>query len=224
MRVERTVDLDGVPSLGVADVLDRDVVVLAPEKRNRVEPLAIAEHVPSGHLTLALGDDPVFDADSRAGVGIGPSSDVAGGEHARRAGLEILVDGDAAIDASPACSASAVDGRTPTPTTMKSASSVAPPLSVTDLSGHRRHRLTEVKRHAVGFVQRLHESADLVAHHAFERHALGSDHVDGDVPSPKRGGDFESDETRADDHDVPRDPCALDDRAAVGERTEVEHP
>ena len=40
-RFECAVDLHRVPLLGVADIVDRDVVMLAPEKRNGVEPFAM---------------------------------------------------------------------------------------------------------------------------------------------------------------------------------------
>src|SRR5262249_48129735 len=63
-RVERAVDLDGIPFFGVADVFDLDVVVLAPEERDGIELLAAAEHVERRHLSLAFSDHPVLDADS----------------------------------------------------------------------------------------------------------------------------------------------------------------
>src|SRR5262245_52196925 len=80
------------------DVSDRDVVVLAPEERNGVEPLAASQHVQRGHLPLALGDHKVLDANALAGVGIGPPGDVARGEDPRPAGFEELIHGDAAIE------------------------------------------------------------------------------------------------------------------------------
>ena len=55
-----------VPLLGVADVAQRHVVVLAPEERHGVEALAAAEHVARGDLALPLGDDPVLDAHALA--------------------------------------------------------------------------------------------------------------------------------------------------------------
>ena len=78
----------------VADVVDRDVVVLAPEERNSVESLADAEDVASGNLTLTLGHDPVFDANPIAAVRVRPSRDVASGEYPRRARLEELLRSD----------------------------------------------------------------------------------------------------------------------------------
>ena len=65
------VDRHRIPPLGVADVVDRHVVVLAPEERHRVEPLAAAQHVARGHLTLPLRDHPVLDADRSPVCGSG---------------------------------------------------------------------------------------------------------------------------------------------------------
>src|SRR4029077_21031626 len=90
-----------VPGLGVADIIDRHVVMLAPEERHRREGLASAQHAERGGLALALGDHPMLDADGAAGVRIGPARDVARGEDPGYAGLEIAVDGDAAVELEP---------------------------------------------------------------------------------------------------------------------------
>src|SRR6185369_10641299 len=54
VRVERAVDAYVVPVLGVADVADGHVVVLAPEERHGVERLVAAQDVPRRRLSLAL--------------------------------------------------------------------------------------------------------------------------------------------------------------------------
>jgi hypothetical protein len=71
--------------------------MLAPEEGHGVEAFAAAEDVARRRLALALGHDPVLDADALAAVRIGPARDVAGGEDAGGTGLEILVDGDALV-------------------------------------------------------------------------------------------------------------------------------
>jgi len=48
-------------------------------------------------------------------------------------------------------------------------------------------------------VQALHEAADLIAHDPRQRDLLGRDDVDLDFPRAQRRGDFQSDESRADD-------------------------
>src|SRR6516225_5525186 len=98
MRADIAALLDVVPGGGMADVVDRDVVVLAPEERHRGIALAAAEQVARGRLALPLGDDPVLDAQPLAAVGVGPAGDVAGGENAGRAGVEVFIDDHAAID------------------------------------------------------------------------------------------------------------------------------
>src|SRR5215470_6263300 len=78
----------------------------------------------------------------------------------------------------PACSASPIAGRTPIPTTMKSASRVDPPLSMAVEPGNR---LAKVELHPVLFVQPLDEPSHFGAHHLFERHVLGRDDVNVDA-------------------------------------------
>ena len=95
---------DLVPRGGVADVIDRHVVVLAPEERDGSIALAPAEHVARGDLTLPLGNDPVLDAQPLAAVRIGPAGDVPGGENTGGAGFEIFIDEHAAIDCQPGLS------------------------------------------------------------------------------------------------------------------------
>src|ERR1700719_3747427 len=101
MRDDVAIDVDGVPLRRVADVIDRYVVMLAPEEGRPGVALAAAEHVARGGLALALGHDPVLDAQPLAAVAIGPAGDVAGGVDAGHAGLEIVVDEHAAIDGEP---------------------------------------------------------------------------------------------------------------------------
>src|SRR4029079_5358335 len=77
-----SIDVDAIPLLGVTHVVDAHVVVRAPEKRNLIEPLACAEDVSGGDLSVTLGKYPVLDANPFAGVGIWPPRDIAGGTHA----------------------------------------------------------------------------------------------------------------------------------------------
>src|SRR5436309_3544551 len=78
-------------------VIDRQVVMLAPKERHRVEDLALPKHISSGGLALALGHNPMFDADTLCGMWIGPARDVARGVNSGYAGLEIAIDLHAAI-------------------------------------------------------------------------------------------------------------------------------
>src|SRR5215471_4004434 len=98
MRADIAALLDVVPGGGMADVVDRDIIVLAPEERDRGIALAAAEQVARGRLALPLGDDPVLDAQPLATVGIGPAGNVAGRVNAGNAGFEVFIDHHAAID------------------------------------------------------------------------------------------------------------------------------
>src|SRR3954452_402551 len=91
VRVERAIDLHPVPSFGMADVPNRDVVVLAPEERHGPEPLAPAQHVPRSRLCLTFGDHPVLNPDVLARAWIGPTCDVASSEDAGLTRLQTFV-------------------------------------------------------------------------------------------------------------------------------------
>src|SRR4029079_1594795 len=90
-------DLDAIPAFRVPDVADGDVVVLAPEERHGVKRLAIAENVAGCRLPLALGHDPMLHANAALRIRIGPARDVAGGENAGRACLQVGIDKDAVV-------------------------------------------------------------------------------------------------------------------------------
>ena len=168
----------GVPPLGVADVVDAHVVVRAPEERHVVEPLARAEDVARRRLSHALRHDPVLHADALAGVHVGPPRDVS-----RREDPATLVSSHSSTTTprsieSPACSASAMRGRTPTPMTTRSAARRESSSSSTASSLDARRFAAEVEVHSLLLVQRADEVAELVPHHALERHGFRCDDVD----------------------------------------------
>src|SRR5215467_7267745 len=72
------VDVDAVPLLGVADVIDTHIVVRAPKEWSLRERLARAKHVSRGRLAVPLREHPMLDANAVARVRIGPARDVAG--------------------------------------------------------------------------------------------------------------------------------------------------
>src|SRR5262249_18107543 len=96
--VDIALDVEAVPFLRVTDIVDRHVVMLAPEERHLTKALSLVKHVAGGSLPLTLGNDPMLNAQIFAGMRIGPARDVAGGEDSRRAGFKIFVHDDAAID------------------------------------------------------------------------------------------------------------------------------
>ena len=89
---------DAVPVAGEARVLHADVVLVGEEVRQAVVGVGVAEHVAGGGRPLVERVGPVLDADPLAVEGVVGVGDVAGGEHAGRAGLQVLVDEDAVVD------------------------------------------------------------------------------------------------------------------------------
>jgi hypothetical protein len=75
----------------------------------------------------------------------------------------------------PASSASDVSGRTPTPTTTKSASSCSPLRKLTRPAFERSEGGTEVEDDAMLLVDLAHEVSDFLAEQAFHRARLGGD-------------------------------------------------
>src|ERR1700722_19877614 len=73
LRGDIAVHRDFVPFLGVTDIVDRHIVMLAPEERHGFEYLARSQHVARGGLALALGHHPVFDTDGLPGMRIRPA-------------------------------------------------------------------------------------------------------------------------------------------------------
>src|SRR4030088_49656 len=71
-RLDVAVYLERVPLLGMTDIVDRQVVMLAPEERNIGKALAPPQYIARDSLTLALGDDPVFDPELFPAVAIRP--------------------------------------------------------------------------------------------------------------------------------------------------------
>jgi hypothetical protein len=89
---ELTVYLGFVPALRVTHVRQREVVLVGPEERSALEARSLAQHVSRRDLPLALGHDPVLDADPFPGKRIGEAGDVTGRENARGARFQISFD------------------------------------------------------------------------------------------------------------------------------------
>ena len=99
----RDVAFDGfVPSLGMADIIDRHIVVLAPEEWYRVEDLSLSQHIARGGLALAFRHHPMLDADVFLRVWIGPACYITRSVDSGDAGFEERVYRDAAVDFEPA--------------------------------------------------------------------------------------------------------------------------
>ncbi len=75
--------------------------------------------------------------------------------------------------------------------------------------------------HAVRYVNRLHETTEIRAQHAFERELVRSDDVNGDAALAQRRGYFKADEAGADDERACGASGLRDDRAGICPRAKV---
>ena len=100
-RLQLPVDVGFIPLFGVPNIRDRKIVLLGPEEWNGAKYFPAAKNVASSGLSLALGHDKMFDADSFTGEPIGPAGNVAGCEDVRNIRLKIFVHCDAAINGEP---------------------------------------------------------------------------------------------------------------------------
>ena len=154
---------------------------------------------------------------------IRPAGDVAGGEDAGHARLEIFVYRDAAVDR---------ESRT-----FRQRRSPAARRTDHDEIGPKRfsilqrdtmlvddaHGRSEMERHAVVFVQLADELPHVGAQYPFHRTGFPADDVHVDIASTQRCRDLETDEARADHHCAARFRRRGDDRPAVGQRAQVVH-
>src|SRR5579872_1727991 len=79
-RVEVSVDFGFVPMRGVTDISEPEIVLLGPEERDRLKAFPSTKNVPRCSLALALGHNPMFDADSLACQRVRPPRNVASRE------------------------------------------------------------------------------------------------------------------------------------------------
>src|SRR5262249_22193973 len=161
-----------VPRLGMPDVVDRHVVMLAPEERNLGKALPLAENVARRRLTLPLGHDPMLDPQMLAAIGIGPPRDVTGGKDSWHTGFKVFIHHNAPIDRETG-TLSQLDSR-PHPNAgddeigRQCRAAFKPDVGGVD----RACRLLEMEHDAVLLVDRAHKIAKFTPQHAFQRPAL----------------------------------------------------
>src|SRR4029077_6480606 len=148
--------------------------------------------------------------------------DVARGEDPRPAGFEELIHGDAAIEGE--ASTLRDRDRRPDTHTYHQEIGIDRPTAAKchGAPGDRCHRLAQVKHDTVRFVNRPYESSDFGAHDPLERDPIRRHDIHGEAARPERGRHLQADEAGADDDGTFRRPGALDNGAAVAERSEVE--
>jgi hypothetical protein len=94
---EIAIDFDRLPTLGVPDIINGNVIVLAPKEWHGIEPLVIAQNVLCCHLPLPFSHYPVLYPNPISRMRIGPARNIARRKHPWGIGFEVLVDHDTAI-------------------------------------------------------------------------------------------------------------------------------
>ncbi len=97
-RVQIAIDLNRIPTLSVPDIVDSNVIVLAPKERHGIESFATTKNIFCRNLSLTLSHYPVLYTDSFPGMRIGPPCNVARSIDTGHTGLEVFIDDDTAID------------------------------------------------------------------------------------------------------------------------------
>jgi hypothetical protein len=153
--------------------------------------------------------------------------DVARGEHARRAGLQPIVDDDPVIDGQPALGREASARRHADPDHDHVAVDDAAVARADALHGGRAlERLDPgAEQHPDAVVQMdvaIHR-ADLATEHAFQRDVVGIDHRDVHAALPSRRRDLGTDPTRTDDDHRAALAQPRSKRIGVGNGAQIEH-
>src|SRR5688572_2820887 len=180
--LQASIDLDLIPLGGVPDVVDRQVVVLAPEERDVREGRSLSGDGPAHRLTLPLGEHPVFNPNLAAASGVWPARGVADREDALRRCLEIGVDHDPAVDSQPGLLGESQVRAHSDPGHDEIGGEAFTVLQHDVAAFQAACRLPEMEYDPVVFVEPLNEVADLGPEHALERPCPRRDDVHVDTP------------------------------------------
>ena len=197
--------------------------MLAPEERRRRERRSLAHEIERGDLALTFRDHPMLDPNCFAADRIGPARDIARGEYARRARLEIGVDNDAPIHFEA--------GRFGKPDTRAHAKTRDDEIGLdrgsirqTDLPPLDPDRSgAEMEADAMLLMQRANELPHVMAEDALHRNRLRRGDMDLDLARPQRRCNLKPDEARAEHQGRLCGLGPLDDRPAIGERAQDEY-
>src|SRR5262245_24465152 len=204
----------------MADVVDRHVVVLAPEERHGGERLAASEHGERRSLSLALGDDPMLHPNVLAAVQIRPARNVPGRIDSWHARLQMVTNEHAAINGEAGFFSTREEWAHPDAYNHQIGVERATALQCDGLAVDGARRVLEVEDHAVLLMECTHEIPHLRTQDALHRALLGGDDMDLDLAGAQRGSDFEPDEARAQHDRAASCLGALDDGAAIGKRAQ----
>src|SRR5215469_6896139 len=210
-----------VPLLSVTDIVKREVVLASPEERRRVEPLATAQHVLRGRLSLALSHDPMLDANILASQRIGPSRYISSGEDLRNAGFKILVHQHPVVGFDARSVGQLGLGFDADPDHYEVGCDRLAILKGDSVRTYRGNALLEMELYAVAFVQLTQVFAHLWSKRPFHRHSLGRYDLDFQFPLDQRRSDLHCYKTRSDQDDALGRGRPANDRAAVTQRTQI---
>jgi hypothetical protein len=206
----------------MTDIVDGNIVVLTPDKRNVGESLSSPEDVEGRCLTLTFRHDPVLSTNAIAGVRVRPARNVTGREYPWRARFEIGVHDDSPVhlEAGRLCELDAGKDADPRDDEigLKGASALQPYLSTLNSAC----RLLQMKDNAMLFMERPHQSTQIGAKNSLHRSFFRRHHMDFDFSRAQGGGDFEPDKARAQYDGPTRSLRSFDDGVAFGERAQHE--
>jgi hypothetical protein len=96
-RIKLSIDFGSIPSFGMADISETEIVLLGPEERDSLETFPSTQHIARGSLPLALRDNPVFDTNPLPSESVRPTGDVAGRKYSGNTRFQVLIHRDATI-------------------------------------------------------------------------------------------------------------------------------
>src|SRR5207237_4560118 len=184
----------------MADIIDRHVVMLAPEERYRVEDFALSQHVARGGLTLAFRHHPMLNPDVLLGMRIGPARDIARSIDSGDAGFEECIHCNTAVE----LDAGLFGQRQARPHSDPDDHDVtlqrAAALKRRTLAVDRDDGILEMEDDAVLLMQRAHELAHFRPEYALHRPLFRRHDVDLDTTRAQCRRDLEPDKAGT-DHD-----------------------
>ena len=153
----------------MSNIVDRNVVVLTPEERDRGKFLTEAKHIERCRLALALGSNPVLDANSLPAMEVRPACNVSSRENSWHARFEIGIDDNTAINSkSSAFGEPSARARGDHEIRLKRAAAFKLHL----LAVYGVCRVLEVGKSTVFLMERAHEVAYLLAENTLHRSFL----------------------------------------------------
>src|SRR5688500_14408602 len=163
----------------------------------------------------------MLDANALARPSVGISGHIAGREDASDVGLEVLIDEYPAIDSDASLPSQLVVRLDTDPGDHELGRE--PPTSVEcdRIRANSARGAAQVKGDALRLVQAPNEVAKLSTEDLLQRTLAWSDDVHFQSARSKCGGDLETDEAGAENHNAPRLFRRTDDRSAIGERSQV---